>query len=252
MIVALGVVLAGLFIGLTVGATGVGAGTLGAPFLIFVLKVDPFTAVGTDLFMNAVIKAAGSLIHRRADNVDTASVLPLAVSAVGGSLAGLALLVFLRAHADAESSRAFLRHGIGVIVVICAVAIAFSSRIRSGHSRFDKPVYLGIMGTIVAAITAVTGVGVGSLSIPALYFIKGRARVASIVGTSLVYAAFVTVVSTVGHIALRDINYPLAGLLLVGALPGVAVGSKLATRAPSALKPVIVALLMLSGLRLIA
>jgi uncharacterized membrane protein YfcA len=51
---------------------------------------------------------------------------------------------------------------------------------------------------------------------------------------------------------LRDVNYSLAGLLLVGSLPGVALGSTLATRAPAALKPVIVALLVVSGVRLIA
>lgn len=252
MILGLSVVLVGLFIGLLVGSTGIGAGTLGAPFLIYVLKVDPFTAVGTDLFMNATIKAAGSLIHRREKNVDTASVLPLAVSAVVGSLVGLGLLLFLRSHANAESARVLLRHVIGGVVVLCAIAVAVSSRIRTAHSRFDKPAYLAAMGALVAGITAVTGVGVGSLSVPALYFIKGREKIATIVGTSLVYATFVTLVSTLGHAALRDVDYRLAALLLIGALPGVALGSRLTTSASSALKPVIVALLVISGLRLIA
>lgn len=252
MIAGFETVLVGLFIGLLVGSTGVGAGTVGAPFLIFVLKVDPFTAVGTDLFMNAVIKAAGSLIHRRAGNVDAKAVMPLAVSAIAGSLAGLGLLVLLRSHADAQSGRVLMRHVIGVIIVLCAIAIAVSSRVRVAHKNFDKPAYIGIMGAIVGVIAAVTGVGVGSLSIPALHFMKGREHAASIVGTSLVYATFVTVASTVGHILLHDVNYSLAALLLVGSLPGVALGSALATRASEALKPVIVALLVLSGLRLIA
>lgn len=252
MIADLAVALVGLFIGLLVGATGVGAGTLGAPFLIFVLKVDPFTAVGTDLFMNGVIKVAGSVIHRRAGNVDTASIRPLAISAIAGSVAGLGLLVLLRSHADMQTASTVLRHVIGAVVVLCAVAIAFSARVRSAHARFDKPAYLGIMGSVVAAITAVTGVGVGSLSVPALYFLKGRAKAATVVGTSLVYATFVTAVSTLGHLALKDVNFALAGLLLIGALPGVALGSTLATRAPAALKPMLVALLVISGLRLIA
>jgi uncharacterized membrane protein YfcA len=108
------------------------------------------------------------------------------------------------------------------------------------------------MGSLVAAITAVTGVGVGSLSVPALYFIKGRSQMPSIVGTSLAYATIVTAVGAAGHMALGDVNYPLAGLLLLGALPGVALGTTLVTRAPAALKPIVAALLVVSGLRLIA
>jgi uncharacterized membrane protein YfcA len=108
------------------------------------------------------------------------------------------------------------------------------------------------MGSIVGAVTTITGVGVGSLSVPALYFIKGGTAMASIVGTSLLYAAIVTAIGALAHIALLDVNYSLSALLLLGSLPGVALGSTLATRAPAALKPVIVALLAVSGLRLIA
>lgn len=250
--VDLAIVLVGLLIGLLVGATGVGAGTLGAPFLIFLLKVDPFVAVGTDLFMSAIVKATGSVLHKRADNVDRNSFAPLAISAAMGSLAGLALLGALKAHGDGHAARTLMRHVIGAVLFVCALAIAFSSRLRERHERFDKPVYLGAMGSVVAAITALTGVGVGSLSVPALYFIKGRSRMPEIVGTSLVYATVVTAIGAAGHMFLKDVNYGLAALLLVGALPGVALGSSLVTRAPAALKPVIAVLLVVSGLRLIA
>jgi hypothetical protein len=246
------VVLLGLFIGLMVGATGVGAGTLGAPFLIFLLKIDPFVAAGTDLFMSVVIKAVGSLMHKRANNVDRRSLIPLAISGVGGSLAGLALLTYLKHHVDMDAARWMMRHAIGVVLCVCALAVAFSSRLSARHERLDNRVSLGVMGSIVAAITAVTGVGVGSLSVPALYFIKGRAQMPSIVGTSLAYATIVTAVGVAGHMALGDVNYPLALLLLVGAVPGVAIGTMFVTRAPAALKPVVAALLVVSGLRLIA
>lgn len=246
------VVLLGFFIGLVSGATGIGGGTLLAPFLIFVLKIDPFVSVGTDLFVSAITKAAGSLIHKRANNVDMETAKPLAISgAIGGGL-GIIALVFLKWHIDAHAGGSMLRHVIGIALCVCAVAIAFGSNLRSRHERFDTPGVLGGMGSIVAAITTVTGVGVGSLSVPVLYFVKGRAGMSSIVGTSLVYATVVTTIGALAHVVLGDVNYSLAVLLLVGSLPGVALGSSLATRAPAALKPVIVALLALSGLRLIA
>ncbi len=250
--IALSVVLLGFFIGLVSGATGIGGGTLLAPFLMFVLKVDPFVSVGTDLFVSVVTKALGSAIHKRSNNVEMRSMTALAVAGVLGSLVGLAVLAFLKLHADVHLAQGALRRGIGIALCVCAFAIAFASKFRSGHERFDNGASLGVMGFVVAAITAITGVGVGSLSVPALYFIKGRAKIQTIVGTSLMYATIVTAVAAIGHIVLRDVNFSIAGLLLVGSLPGVALGSTLATRAASALRPVIVALLVLSGLRLIA
>jgi uncharacterized protein len=249
---ALATVLLGFVIGLVSGATGIGGGTLLAPFMMFVLKVDPFVSVGTDLFVSVVTKALGSAIHKRADNVDMQAMRPLTIAGGIGALGGIAVLGYLKLHADVHASQTLLRHVIGVALCVCAIAIAFSSKLRAGGSRYDNAASLGIMGSIVAAITAITSVGVGSLSVPALYFIRGRSKMQTIVGTSLMYATIVTAIGTVGHIVLRDVNYSLAALLLVGSLPGVALGSTLATRAPSALKPVVVALLVLSGLRLIA
>lgn len=250
--IALAVVLLGFLIGLVSGATGIGGGTLLAPFLMFVLKVDPFVSVGTDLFVSVITKAAGSFIHKRADNVEMQSVLPLGVAGIVGGLIGVIALAFLKTHVDIHAGQTVLRHVIGVTLCVCAVAIALSSRLRARHERFDNVASLGTMGAVVSAITTVTGVGVGSLSVPALYFIKGRSGMASIVGTSLVYATIVTAIGAVAHMALGDVNYGLAGLLLVGSLPGVMLGSTLATRAPAALKPVVVVLLVLSGMRLIA
>lgn len=248
---AAGVVLLGFFIGLVSGATGIGGGTLLAPFLMFVLKVDPFVSVGTDLFVSVITKAAGSVIHRRAGTVEMQSVVPLAIAGVAGSGIGIVALAHLKTHVDVHVAQSALRRVIGVTLCVCAAAIAISSRLRARHERFDNAGYLGIIGTLVAGITTVTGVGVGSLSVPALYFIKGRSGVASIVGTSLVYATIVTAVGAAAHMAFGDVNYGLAALLLVGSLPGVTLGSTLATRAPSALRPVMVALLAVSGARLI-
>lgn len=242
----------GFLIGLVSGATGIGGGTLLAPFMIFVLRIDPFVSVGTDLFVSAITKIAGSAIHKRANNVEAAAVKPLAISGVAGSLIGIAAIVYLKQHVDMAAGGVLLRHVIGVTLCVCAIAIALGSRLRAGDRRFDNSAFLSTVGSAVAAITTVTGVGVGSLSVPALYFIKGRSAIASVVGTSLAYAAVVTTIGAVGHVLVGDVNYGLAGLLLVGSLPGVALGSVLATRTQGVLRPVIVALLVVSGIRLIA
>ncbi len=248
----LGVVMLGFLVGLLSGATGVGGGTLLAPFMIFVLKVDPFVSVGTDLFVSAITKLLGATIHKRAGNVDMRSMVPLSAAGAAGALIGLGVLAYLKLHVEVHAPQLLLRHIIGAALCLCALAIGISSKLRAARGRFDNFVSLGAVGFVIALVTAVTSVGVGSLSVPALYFLKGRARMPAIVGTSLTYAAIVTAIGAIGQIFLRDVNYSLAALLLLGSLPGVALGSTLATRAPAALRPAVVALLAISGLRLIA
>lgn len=252
MIVATAVVLLGFLIGLVSGSTGIGGGTLLAPFLMFVLKVDPFISVGTDLFVSVLTKAVGSVVHGRANNVQMNSALPMCVAGAVGALGGTLILAHLKSGHDPRSAQQLLRHIMGGTLCLCAIAIAAAPQVRGGHKRFDNNTSLGVVGAVVGALTAITGVGVGSLSVPALYFIKGRSAISALVGTSLLYATVVTAIGAAAHAALHDVNYGLAGLLLCGSIPGVILGSTLATRASSVLKPVVVLLLVISGARLIA
>lgn len=249
---ALAAVLLGFLIGLLSGATGIGGGTLLAPFMMFVLKVDAFVAVGTDLVVSVVTKAVGSAIHKRANNIEAESMRPLAIAGVAGALVGIVVLAVLKAHVDVHVAQSSLRRIIGGVLFLCAVAIGFGSKFRSRRDGLDNSASLGIAGFVVAFITSITSVGVGSLIVPALYFIKGRAKMQAVVGTTLMYGAVVTAIGALGHVLLKDVNYALAALLLTGAIPGVALGSTLATRTPAMLRPVVVVLLIVSGLRLVA
>jgi len=62
--------MAGLFVGLLVGLTGVGGGSLMTPILVLLFGVAPATAVGTDLLFAAVTETAGSAIHGKRKTVD--------------------------------------------------------------------------------------------------------------------------------------------------------------------------------------
>lgn len=252
MIVDFGIVLLGFLIGLVSGSTGIGGGTLLAPFLMFALKVDPFASVGTDLFVSVITKGIGSIVHRREKNIETSTLVPMCVGGLGGALLGAVALVYLKQHLDLSDSRTALRHAIGIALCVSAVAITVTSIVRARHSSLDKPGFLGVLGGVVAAITTITGVGVGSLSVPALYLVKGRMALSQVVGTSLVFATVVTAVGTISHVALGDVNYRLSALLLCGSCPGVILGSSLSARAPGLLKPAVIALLMVCGARLIA
>ncbi len=149
-----------------------------------------------------------------------------------------------------RGSRELLRQVIGIVLVAYALTIAFSRRLRAGHTRLDEPSYLGFAGTAVAAVMTATGVGIGSPSVSLLYFTKGCPQMAAVLGTSLIHTPIVTAIAALGNVALGNVNYRLAALLLCGALPGVVLGSVLASRASAALHPIVAALVAASGTRL--
>lgn len=248
----LGIVALGLLIGLISGATGIGGGTLLAPFLMFVLKIDPFTAVGTDLVTSFVTKAVGSVVHRRENNIDRATLIPVCVGGLAGAIAGTFLLMALKSHYNITDGQHVLRRAIGVALALSAVAIGLPSMFRSRRSERPATTVLGAIGAVVGAITTTTGVGVGALTVPALYLANGELALRRVVGTTIVFATVVTAVGTVLHVGIGDVNYRICLLLLCGSCPGVVLGSMLSGRISNVLKPAIVVLLIISGARLIA
>jgi uncharacterized membrane protein YfcA len=57
--------LTGLLIGVLVGVTGMGGGSLMTPILVIVFGVKPSLAIGTDILHGAIFKTVGAIRHRR-------------------------------------------------------------------------------------------------------------------------------------------------------------------------------------------
>ena len=66
-----GMIAAGLAVGMLVGLTGMGAGSLMTPILITVFGIPPTTAVGSDLIYAAITKMFGAARHHQLKNVNT-------------------------------------------------------------------------------------------------------------------------------------------------------------------------------------
>lgn len=246
------VILLGFGIGILTGATGIGGGTLLAPALIFVMRVNPFVAVGTDLFVSVITKIVGAMFHRKAHSVVPEAVWPMCVAGVIGAALGGVALWFLKSHVNVTSAEVVLRRTIGIALLVCCAAIALSWGDRWRRDAAKGRGVFGWAGGAIGLITAMTGVGVGSLSVPVLYLSSKGRDMAAVVGTSLIFGAAVTGVASVAHIVLRDVNYGLSLWLLVGSIPGVAVGSAIAIRGNKILRPVIIALLVISAVKLLA
>jgi uncharacterized membrane protein YfcA len=249
--VLVGVILLGFGVGVLTGATGIGGGTLMAPALIFILRMNPFVSVGTDLFVSVLTKAVGSFVFRKTHNTIPEISWPLCIAgAIGAAVAGL-LLWLLKSHVDMTIAQAVLRRVIGYVLLLCAAAIALSWGERWRGDATGKKSALGAAGAVIAALTTITGVGVGSLSVPTIYLMSRGRPMAAVVGTSLFFGMIVTLIASLAHIALGDVDYGLSLWLLLGAIPGVALGSLFAIRGSAILRPVVVLLIIVSAVRLI-
>jgi hypothetical protein len=244
----------GFFVGLLIGLTGMGGGALMTPFLIIVLGTRPLVAVGTDLVYGAVTKIAGAYLHWRQGTVDVKLALRLAKASVPG---GLAAVLALRLFPDAAEADLAVRRVLGV-ALIC-VAVLLVARLRGSlplpmperwRVRLQGSGTYAVGGT-VGALVGFTSVGSGSLLVPFLVSVFPLSA-AQVVGTDVFHAAILITATAAGHAQGGAVDWPLAGSLLIGSVPGVTLGSWMAPHLPSrALRAGLAGLLFLTGLNLL-
>src|SRR5215472_3868555 len=168
---------AGFSVGLIVGVTGVGGGSLMTPLLVLLFGVAPVTAVGTDLLFASVTKAGGAWAHARRGNVDWAVVAWLAVGSVPASTITLVLLHFFVPHPDRLS--AIISVALGVALILTAGALVFRDKLRAWAAH-RAPVSIDqratarrtiLVGAVLGALVTVSSVGAGALGVTALFFL---------------------------------------------------------------------------------
>lgn len=246
-------VLLGLVVGVLVGATGVGAGSLVTPALALA-GVPAAVAVGTDLAYAAASKSAGALVHRAQRTLDLRVAGLLAL----GSVPAAALTVLALAASGAHHQSGFITAALAVALVLTALALFGGRRLlTSAAARYEArvaplraPLTIAA-GALLGVLVAVSSVGAGALAamfLVALYPAMPAVRVA---GTDIAHAVPLTLVAGLGHFWLGTVNLALAATLLVGAVPGIVAGSLLAGRLPEALvRRLLAFVLLLAGARL--
>jgi uncharacterized membrane protein YfcA len=252
------VALLGLFIGFLIGLTGMGGGALMTPALILLGLARPSMAVGTDLVWNALTKGVGSIVHIRQRTVDASIVKRLAIGSIPGALAGIGLLAYLR-HRGVHNEDKLVVLVLGAALVCVALMLYLrtflGSRLRlpSQDQISRGPWWLtSLVGLVVGFLVSITSVGSGTLIVASLVFIYPGTPLKRLVGSDIFHALFLVGVSALGHAGLGTINYKLLGGLLLGSVPGVWIGSKLAAKFPEAiLRPVLATTLLYVGLRLL-
>ncbi len=247
---------AGFLVGLLVGLTGVGGGSLMTPLLILLFGVAPASAVGTDLLQASVTKTAGTAILGMGHSV----AWPVVGRLAAGSLPAAALtLLFLAPHLHTPRATHVITTLLGCAVVLTAVALLFKKtllRVSGGAaerlSRRRAAALTVGAGVLLGMLVTLTSVGAGALGVVMLTFLYPRLPTARIVGTDMAHAVPLTLLAGIGHWWLGDVDWNLLGSLLVGSIPGVVVGSLLVTRVPEhVLRPVLAIVLLIAGGKLI-
>ncbi len=249
--------LSGFAVGMLVGMTGVGGGSLMTPVLILLFGIHPATAVGTDLLYASATKTAGTLIHGFHQTIEWRVVGLLAC----GSLPMTALTLFVLSRLDLHGAAAsnLISFVLGIALLLTAAALVFRTQIVALYARHvgdlgaRRTAYLTVaVGAVVGVLVSLSSVGAGAIGVTALILLYPRLPPVRIVGSEITHAVPLTLVAGLGHWIMGSIDGHLLGSLLVGSLPGIVVGSTISARVPDVvLRLSLAATLLLVGGRLV-
>jgi uncharacterized protein len=249
--------LSGMGVGILVGMTGVGGGSLMTPLLIILFGIHPATAVGTDLLYAAATKTSGTLYHGFARTVDWRVVGRLAA----GSVPAAALTIFALSRIDIKGSsvQEIVTAVLGVALFATAISLIFRDRLLEAYAHRlhamspRRTLVLTVaVGATIGVLVSITSVGAGALGVTALLALYPRLPITRVVGSDIAHAVPLTLVAGMGHWMLGSIDWSLLVSLLVGSIPGILIGSYFAGRVPNhLLRLILAATLLLVGTRLL-
>ncbi len=256
-------IFAGFFVGIVVGLTGVGGGSLMTPLLIFFFGVKPYMAVGTDLLFAAFTKMGGTVKMARSGLVQWRVVLHLSAGSIP---AALITLWFLKTVGPANAAvQHLMTSTLGVALLLTAVATLYKAlrsqaaptRLVSGQEaqatkarHWSLPL---LFGALIGTLVSLTSVGAGAIGVTVLMLLYPLLPLPRIVGTDIAYAVPLTLVAGLGHASIGSVNWPMLALLLTGSLPGIWLGSHFMSRVPERLiRSLLSLLLAFAGTKLIA
>ncbi|MFV0281403.1 MAG: sulfite exporter TauE/SafE family protein [Rhodoblastus sp.] len=249
--------LSGAAVGLIVGLTGVGGGSLMTPLLVLLFGVHPATAVGTDLLYAAITKGVGTLVHGARSNVDWRIVRLLASGSAPASI--VTLIAMSRLNVSSDEVTGFIGAALGVALLLTALSILFrpwllglrGERPPMPQHRLDWTTFF--VGVVLGVLVAASSVGAGALGVTVLLLLYPAIPVVRIVGTDIAHAVPLTFVAGAGHWLIGSVDLAMLASLLIGSIPGIIVGSHLAPHVPERLlRLLLAAILVFVGFKMLS
>jgi uncharacterized membrane protein YfcA len=249
--------LTGLGLGLIVGLTGVGGGSLMTPILIIVFGFKPTYAVGTDIFHGAIFKSFGAVRHRRLGTVHAHLCLWLFAGSGPLAVAGVAVAWWLRN--EISDAQTILGYAIGAALIGGGGGFLAKSFVKRGVQPSEAPFIMSHRDKLVAVATgAVFGFVVGLTSVGSgTYFglvmvLVYPLTMPRIVGTDIFHAAALLWVAGVGHLIIGDVDLHATAWLLLGSVPGILISSRYTVKVPDfTIRGGLGGILIISGLKLL-
>jgi uncharacterized protein len=249
--------LAGLLIGVLVGLTGMGGGSLLTPILVILFGYQPTVAVGTDVLHGAVFKTFGAIRHRRLGNVHARLTFWMFLGSGPMSLLGVAAATAL-AHHYGDGVQSVEAYAIGVALILGGIGLVAKTFVKRGVQPSDAPFLLTnrdrliafLIGAVFGFVVGLTSVGSGTFFGLVMVMVYPL-TIPKIVGTDIFHAAALLWVAGFGHLLAGNVDLRTMGWLLAGSIPGVLLSSQLTLKIPERiLRLALAGTLMLSGIKL--
>lgn len=241
---------AGFAVGLLVGLTGVGGGALMTPALIL-YGIPPAVAVGSDLVYAALTKSVGAVLHQIRRNIQWRIVGRMALGSLPAC--GVTWWMLRTWHTQGTGYESVVTITLGVALVLTAGVTLMRPWVMQ-HRNIDfteRTVFIATVagGAFIGALVTLSSVGAGALGAAFLLLLYRTLPMATIVGTDLAHAVFLTALAGVGHWHLGAVEPSLLAPLLMGSIPGLYIGTRWASIIrDDVLRPVIATFLLLLGL----
>ena len=227
-------ILAGFAVGLLVGLTGVGGGSLMTPILLIFFNVKAAVAVGTDLLYASITKSVGIFAHGKLGNIEWHIVRLLAYGSIPASVITIFYLKQLNFASDSAVNS--IKYWLGLALLLTSLSVLFRNELaklsKTGHwiNPAYTPALTVILGCILGFLVTLTSVGAGALGVTALLILYPKLPITKIVGTDVAHAVPLTLVAGLGHASIGTVDYQLLGTLLIGSIPGIWIGSHLSAK----------------------
>lgn len=250
-------VLSGFGVGLIVGLTGVGGGSLMTPLLMGVFRLSPAVAIGTDLWFAALTKSGGAWAHARHGHVDW----HIAGWLLAGSLpAALSTIALMHMTGLTKGWAPALTVALGIALMLTAVVVVYRSawlalglRLERWIPASHKPAWTLASGVVLGVLVTLSSIGAGALGATLILLLYPRLPATRLVGTDIAHAVPLTLVAGIGHATLGHVRWELLAALLVGSLPGIWLGAQLTRRLPELLvRGLLGASLLTAGVKVIS
>lgn len=251
-------IFSGALVGLLVGLTGVGGGSLMTPILTLIFGVVPTTAVGTDLAFAAVTKGIGTAAHRLHGNVKWNIVGLLCA----GSLTTATASILMLKHIGPVSKEwvHLITFSIGVSVLLTALSLTVRAKILDWVKKNPKKMPHGrglklatiLVGGAIGVLVTISSIGAGAIGATLILMLYPHLKTAEVAGTDIAYAVPLTALAGLGHWWLGNVDFSLLFGLLIGSVPAIWLGAKLSSTLPEKFTRTALAItLLLVGIKLV-